>query len=270
MDVHPKLSSSSNIVTASASSDTIAKTTIPLRDTSTTDSELQSSTQPAPNRCYLLELPAELRLRIYEYVFAGALKPLGGGVLKSPFWIPLMDRPWLDANCVIPWTLHPDDALLSTCRQVHKEAHSIPYQQLDFVIQIRPKIEQDRPHRSAQSNRGAAKAEYLLPLMGYVRLEFIEVDIETASRRMQQMCELFVNYKCRARVSKVMVMNSKECPSESHSNFAEHLSKDVTRLTANLEDGNSAKETLSDVRRHLDILAEAKLSRQLVFFSSSV
>jgi hypothetical protein len=269
MNMDTPLPASSNSVTVFNPSNTLTGTSELWEDIPTSKIGIRT-TSPAQSRCYLLELPAELRLRIYEYVFAGSLKPLGGGVLESPFWIPLIDRPWLDANCVIPWTLHPDDALLSTCRQIHKEAHSVPYQQLEFVIQIRPTIEQDRPRQSAQSNRKAAKAEYLLPLMGNVRLEFIEVDIETASRRVQQMSELFVNYECRARVSKVMVMNSKECPSESHPNFAEHLSKDVIRLTANLEDGDSVKETLLDVRRHLDMLAEAKLSRQLVFFSSSV
>ncbi|KAK5170576.1 uncharacterized protein LTR77_005164 [Saxophila tyrrhenica] len=71
-------------------------------------------------RCHLIELPAELRLRIYEY----ALAPTGSLFLTS-------NR---DYRYQVEPTISP--ALLATCHQIHHEASSILYEQNSVCIKL--------------------------------------------------------------------------------------------------------------------------------------
>jgi hypothetical protein len=72
------------------------------------------------HRCHLLELPAELRIRIYEY----ALAPTGSLALTSTR---------TKRRATVP-VLAP--ALLSTCRQIHSAAAHILYAENSICITV--------------------------------------------------------------------------------------------------------------------------------------
>ena len=75
----------------------------------------------SPNaRCHLMELPAELRLGIYEY----ALAPTGTICLTRS-----RDKRYATTPVVAP-------TLLATCRQINEEASSILYEQNSVCIAV--------------------------------------------------------------------------------------------------------------------------------------
>lgn len=86
---------------------------------------------PTMNRCLLLELPAELRNRIYEFAVMGDF--YGFPECDDD----LFDRPLINIeDCIFdhdmegPW----EPALLRTCSQIRREAGPVYYLAQDFVM----------------------------------------------------------------------------------------------------------------------------------------
>ena len=75
-------------------------------------------------RCYLLDLPPELRVRIYEFVF------------NQQIFIMLSHDP-KGLTDVESWDKNPS-ALIKTCKTTHKEAKPVLYKQVSLQIDIEP------------------------------------------------------------------------------------------------------------------------------------
>ncbi|KAK3658370.1 hypothetical protein LTR56_001781 [Elasticomyces elasticus] len=106
------------------------------------------ASEPAPHkatRCYLLEIPPELRLRIYGYVFDKDFQP---GVFIWPSGEMLQD----DLGC------QPKNfsSVLKTCRLIAREATPVLYEGRTFYVHV-------MPDRSASEYRNGPY-EYLRPV----------------------------------------------------------------------------------------------------------
>jgi hypothetical protein len=129
-------------------------------------------------RCYLLELPPELRLHTYEYVFAGA--KVRCALLRDGenFEFPL--GPPIDRGIT---------ALLRCCRQVLTESQPVLYRQIQFKILIRGRLGQCKEEVESEFRK---TAEFLVPLMHTIEIHAFVCMPNTSSAQLKMILDFFL------------------------------------------------------------------------------
>jgi hypothetical protein len=120
------------------------------------------SNQP---RCYLLELPTELRLEIYSHIFT----------LTHSVILAVVDSVYVKFNGITPGRYKPRwiyGNLLQTCRTIYREAAPALYGQAHFTIDIEDGViqrieENDTPAKHISETVSACRT---LPVIRHAML----------------------------------------------------------------------------------------------------
>jgi hypothetical protein len=167
-------------------------------DSQTTIQAPTNDKGPQP-RCYLLELPAELRLHIYEYVFEGIT--LRGALLNYDDYFPFPN--YFPIN-------NGTNAVLRSCRQIFTEARPVLYNQLSFKLIVCGISE--RRARNFHSD-DIVPQKNVLPLMRNIEFKFCPADACDQLMRLAHACTW---HKCLITVGKVSLFERHPFKDTSH------------------------------------------------------
>jgi hypothetical protein len=210
---------------------------IPPSNTTVTD-------VPAGDQCRLLELPAELRLRIYSLVFSTFREPNGEPTSlncylarKDGKFLTMFKPDWEGMN-IMP--------LLQTCKQVQREAPSTLGEHVTFLIFLWGEPESHyEPRFNDSQNPGLANlapfmkdVKFKLPLNNPVHRYFWEIRL---------ICKLFQDQGRKPMVTDVLRWNPHKRPSVKRAATKREL---IDRLQSFVEDstaGEIEKNVCADI-----------------------
>jgi hypothetical protein len=189
-------------------------------------------------RCYLLELPAELRLQIYEYVFEDIkprCAPLKGG---EYFEFP---RGWPVSNSTT--------ALLRTCRQVLAEARPVLYSQVRTFQVVIDGLSSRSKDLVWPEHKEETKS--IVPLMRTIELKFSTASARYACGHLKEMVELFSQRGLKVNFTRISFFQQyaelKPDPTKTLTLFV----LEMDYLANHAQDGTLAKEMYDEVLQYL-------------------
>jgi hypothetical protein len=194
---------------------------------------------PTTKRCYLLELPAELRLRIYEFALSDVLYPDGrqanvecrycgetGGFV-------IINRP-------LHWQGKKSLSLRQTCRQIQREANPVFREHVLFRVSIGPYF------------RSTYERLRRVDLVPFVKYFSISIWVNRGNGcEIKQLCNVFQHHGRKPLLTTVSCRFGYSSMGDDRPAKKALLIEDLEALCKEAAAGNIEKSMCADILNHV-------------------